>query len=64
MAFAFITEVAAVAEKIDHHPWWANMYNKVDFELYTFDAGNTVTHRDHTLAAAIDEIAANYETAS
>lgn len=60
-AFAFMTEVAAVAEKIDHHPWWANLYNKVYFELYTFDAGNTVTHRDHKLAAAINEIAAKYE---
>ena len=59
-AFAFMTEVAAVAEKIDHHPWWANVYNQVYFELYTFDAGNTVTNRDQKLAAAIDEIAAKY----
>ncbi|MDB5261748.1 MAG: pterin-4-alpha-carbinolamine dehydratase [Adhaeribacter sp.] len=59
-AFAFMTEVAATAEKLDHHPWWANVYNKVDIELYTHDAGNTVTIRDHKLAAAIDEIAASY----
>jgi len=59
-AFAFMTEVAEVAEKIDHHPWWANVYNKVDIELYTHDAGNTVTNRDHRLATAIDEIATKY----
>ncbi|GEO05975.1 hypothetical protein AAE02nite_36390 [Adhaeribacter aerolatus] len=59
-AFAFMTEVAEVAEKIDHHPWWANVYNKVDIELYTHDAGNTVTVRDHRLAEAIDKIAAKY----
>ncbi len=59
-AFAFMTEVAEVAEKMDHHPWWANVYNKVDIALYTHDAGNTVTKRDHRLAAAIDEIAAKY----
>ena len=59
-AFAFMTEVAEVAEKIDHHPWWANVYNKVDIELYTHDAGNTVTIRDHRLAEAIDIIAAKY----
>lgn len=59
-AFAFMTEVAEVAEKMDHHPWWANVYNKVDIALYTHDADNTVTKRDHRLAAAIDEIAAKY----
>ena len=59
-AFAFMTEVAGVAEKMDHHPWWANVYNQVDMALYTHDAGNTVTKRDHRLADAIDEIAAKY----
>jgi 4a-hydroxytetrahydrobiopterin dehydratase len=59
-AFAFMTEVAAVAEEQNHHPWWANVYNKVDIELYTHDAGNTVTRRDHKLAAAIDQIVAKY----
>ena len=61
-AFAFMTEVAAVAEKMDHHPEWRNMYNVVHFELYTFDAGNTVTARDHKLAQRIDEIAAAFTT--
>lgn len=59
-AFAFMTEVAAVAEQMDHHPWWANVYNVVEIALYTHDAGNTVTNRDHRLAAAIDKIAAAY----
>jgi 4a-hydroxytetrahydrobiopterin dehydratase len=59
-AFAFMTEVARVAEELDHHPWWSNLYNKVNFELYTFDAGDKVTHRDHKLAATVDEIAAKY----
>jgi 4a-hydroxytetrahydrobiopterin dehydratase len=59
-AFAFITEVAAVAEEMDHHPEWRNLYNVVHFELYTFDADNTVTNRDHKLARRIDEIAATF----
>jgi 4a-hydroxytetrahydrobiopterin dehydratase len=59
-AFAFMTEVALVAEKMDHHPRWTNVYNQVDFELFTFDAGNTVTARDHLLAQAIDALAQKY----
>lgn len=55
-AMAFMNEVADVAEEMDHHPWWSNVYNKVDIELYTHDAGNTVTKRDHQLAKRIDEI--------
>jgi 4a-hydroxytetrahydrobiopterin dehydratase len=59
-AFAFMTEVALAAEKMDHHPRWTNVYNQVDFELFTFDAGNTVTARDHRLANAIDAMALKY----
>jgi 4a-hydroxytetrahydrobiopterin dehydratase len=59
-AFAFMTQVALVAEQMNHHPQWTNTYNRVDFELFTFDAGNTVTARDHRLAAAIDAIAGRY----
>lgn len=55
-AMAFINRVAEAAEAQDHHPWWSNVYNKVEMELYTHDAGNTVTKRDHRLAKAIDEI--------
>jgi 4a-hydroxytetrahydrobiopterin dehydratase len=60
-AFAFLTEVAAEAERLDHHPWFSNEYNVVEFRLRTHDAGNTVTERDHRLAAAIDAVAARYE---
>ena len=59
-AFAFMTQVALAAEQMNHHPRWTNVYNQVDIELYTFDAGNTVTVRDHRLAAAIDAIAERY----
>lgn len=59
-AFAFMTAVAAVAEEINHHPGWSNMYNVVEFELYTYDADNTVTKRDHILAQRIDEIASQF----
>lgn len=55
-AFAFMTRVALVAEKMDHHPYWWNVYNKVGIELCTHDAGNTVTDRDRKLAAAIDRL--------
>ena len=59
-AFAFLTEVAAEAERLDHHPWFSNEYNVVEFRLHTHDAGNTVTARDHRLAAAIDAVASRY----
>ncbi|MBO0929846.1 4a-hydroxytetrahydrobiopterin dehydratase [Fibrella aquatilis] len=55
-AFAFMTRVALLAEKMDHHPFWTNVYNKVTIELTTHDAGNTVTEKDRALAAAIDGV--------
>ncbi|HEV7350201.1 4a-hydroxytetrahydrobiopterin dehydratase [Telluribacter sp.] len=55
-AFAFMTRVADVAEQMNHHPWWSNVYNKVEFELTTHDAGDTVTEKDKQLAEAIDTI--------
>jgi len=55
-AFGFMTKVALVAEKMDHHPFWTNVYNKVSFELNTHDAGNTVTEKDKKLASAIDAL--------
>ena len=61
-AFAFMTEVAIAAEKMNHHPEWTNVWNTVRFSLNTHDAGNTVTERDHTLARKIDTIARNYQT--
>ncbi len=56
-AFGFMTKVALVAEKMDHHPTWTNTYNTVDFELSTHDAGNKVTDLDRKLAEAIDKLA-------
>ena len=55
-AFAFMTKVAIIAEKMDHHPTWSNAYNKVSIELSTHDAGNIVTEKDHRLAKEIDEL--------
>jgi 4a-hydroxytetrahydrobiopterin dehydratase len=55
-AFSFMTEVAFLAEKQNHHPNWSNVYNKVDFRLTTHDAGNTVTEKDRQLAAGIEAI--------
>jgi len=56
-AFGFMTKVAIIAEKMNHHPTWTNTWNKVSFELCTHDAGNTVTDKDRKLAAAIDKLA-------
>lgn len=56
-AFGFMTKVAILSEKMDHHPSWSNVYNKVSIRLCTHDAGDIVTDRDRKLAAAIDEIA-------
>jgi 4a-hydroxytetrahydrobiopterin dehydratase len=53
-AFAFMTRVAIEAEKIDHHPTWTNVYNKVEIWLTTHDAGNTITPKDRKLANNID----------
>ncbi len=55
-AFAFMTRVALLAETMNHHPWWSNVYNQVTIRLSTHDAGNTVTDKDHQLAAAIDAL--------
>lgn len=54
-AFAFMTTVAMLAEKANHHPDWSNCYNKVEIKLSTHDAGNIVTEKDHNLARLIDE---------
>ncbi len=52
-AFAFMTRVALLAEKLDHHPEWFNVYNKVDVTLATHDAGG-VTQKDIQMAKAMD----------
>ena len=56
-AFAFMTDVAALAEKHDHHPEWSNVYNRVTIRLTTHDAGNQVTDNDRKLAEAIEALA-------
>jgi 4a-hydroxytetrahydrobiopterin dehydratase len=57
-AFAFMTRVAILAEKQDHHPLWSNVWNKVEIWLSTHDAGDLVTAKDEKLAQAIDAILA------
>ena len=55
-AFGFLTRVAMHAEKVDHHPEFTNVWNRVDFRLTTHDAGG-VTDRDVKLAEAINKLA-------
>jgi 4a-hydroxytetrahydrobiopterin dehydratase len=56
-AFAFMTRCALMAAKMDHHPEWFNVYNKVEVTLATHDAGG-VTQKDIDLAVAMDGYAA------
>jgi 4a-hydroxytetrahydrobiopterin dehydratase len=55
-AFAFMTRVALLAEKADHHPYWSNVYNRVTISLSTHDAGDIITEKDRKLAAEIDKL--------
>lgn len=55
-AFAFMTQVALIAESANHHPTWKNTYNKVEIWLTTHDSGNTVTDKDRQVAKAIDQL--------
>ena len=55
-AFGFMTRAALVAEKMDHHPEWFNVYKTVEVTLSTHDAGG-VTERDLALAEAMDRLA-------
>lgn len=55
-AFAFMTRVAMEAEKMNHHPLWSNVWNKVDIWLSTHDAGDVVTEKDKKLAERIDKL--------
>ena len=62
-AFAFLTRVALHAEKVDHHPEFTNVWNRVDFRLTSHDAGG-VTERDRTLAEAITRLSARQSQAA
>ncbi|HEY0283357.1 MAG TPA: 4a-hydroxytetrahydrobiopterin dehydratase [Rhizomicrobium sp.] len=55
-AFGFMTRVALLAEKLDHHPEWFNLYNKIEVTLSTHDAGG-VTEKDIAMAKAMEEYA-------
>jgi 4a-hydroxytetrahydrobiopterin dehydratase len=55
-AWGFMSRVAVKADKVDHHPEWFNVYNKVDVTLATHDAGG-VTQKDVDLASFMDAIA-------
>jgi len=54
-ALAAMVRIGVVAEKMDHHPEWANVYNRIDIWLTTHDTGG-VSERDHALAQAIDTL--------
>lgn len=55
-AFAFMTRVALLAESMNHHPRWTNVYNTVEIWLNTHDAGDIITEKDQKLAKAIDKL--------
>jgi len=55
-AFAFLTRVAILSEKHDHHAELINIYNKVEISMNTHDAGDIITEKDHALAADINKL--------
>jgi len=55
-AFSFMTRVALIAGKMNHHPTWTNTYNKVEIWLNTHDAGDVVTDKDRKLSKEIDKL--------
>lgn len=55
-AFDFMTKVAALAEQQNHHPTWANTYNKVEIWLSTHDAGDVITEKDEQLSEDINKL--------
>lgn len=55
-AFGFMTRVAMEAEKMNHHPEWTNVYNRITIHLTTHDAGDVVTEKDRKMAERIDAL--------
>ena len=55
-ALAFMSKVAIIAEKLNHHPEWSNVYNQVNITLTTHDEGNTITAKDREMAQNIDDL--------
>jgi len=60
-AWAFMTEVALLAERKNHHPEWTNVWNKVSIFLSSHDAGGIITERDRKLADGISKIYERYQ---
>lgn len=60
-AWAFMSEVAMLAEKQNHHPEWTNVWNSVRIKLSTHDAGDTVTDKDRKLAESINKVFDHYQ---
>lgn len=60
-AFAFMTRVAMLAEKLDHHPEWTNVYRTVRIVLWSHDVGG-LTGRDFAMAGEIDRLAGEHAT--
>ncbi|MES2690272.1 MAG: 4a-hydroxytetrahydrobiopterin dehydratase [Bacteroidota bacterium] len=55
-AIGWMQKASVEIDRLDHHPEWTNVYNKVHVVLCTHDAGNTVTDKDRELAAILDKI--------
>ena len=60
-AWAFMTEVAILAERKNHHPEWSNVWNRVVIKLSTHDAGGVITDKDRKLAEGISKIFDRYQ---
>lgn len=55
-AFSFMSDVAEIAEDMNHHPLWTNSYNTVEIWLSTHDQGDIITEKDRELAQKIDNL--------
>ena len=63
-AWAFMTEVAILSERKNHHPDWSNMWNRVVITLTTHDEGNIITEKDRKMADGITKIFERYQSRS